>query len=37
VAQAEFGDEWPFSVPDGTLKCEGAGSGAVTFEAEGKL
>lgn len=38
VTQAEFGDEWPFSVPDGTLRCEGSGgSGAVTFEAQGRL
>lgn len=38
MTQAEFGDKWPFSVSEGTLRCEGSGgAGAVTFEAGGKV
>ena len=38
MTQAEFGNDWPFSVPEGTLRCEGSeGSGSVTFEAGGTV
>lgn len=33
ISEADFGNEWPFSVDEGVLRCEGAG--AVVFEAEG--
>lgn len=37
VTQAEYGDRWPFTVPEGTVRCSGtAGAGAVTFEAGGR-
>lgn len=32
VSKAEFGAEWPLTVSEGILRCEGAG--AVTFEAQ---
>ncbi len=36
VTAEEYGEHWPFSVPEGLLRCEGEGSlGAVTFEADG--
>lgn len=38
VTEADFGEEWPFSVSEGTLGCDGSdGLGAVTFEAEGRV
>lgn len=38
VTQSEFGERWPFSVPEGTLRCEGSSqAGAVIFEAEGRV
>jgi hypothetical protein len=37
ITKAEYGDTWPFSVDEGILRCEGIeGTGAVTFEAQGK-
>jgi len=33
IARADFGSDWPLTVAEGTLACEGAG--AVTFTAEG--
>ena len=36
VSKGELGEEWPFSVSEGVLHCEGSGGvGAVTFEADG--
>lgn len=32
VSKAEFGADWPLTVSEGILRCEGAG--AVTFEAQ---
>jgi hypothetical protein len=34
VAQAEFGDDWPLTVSEGTLRCEAS---KVTFEADGTV
>ena len=34
ISQAEYGDQWPFSIQQGWLRCEGAG--AVIFTAGGK-
>lgn len=33
ISRADFGEEWPFTVESGTLRC--SGSGAVTFTTEG--
>jgi hypothetical protein len=36
ITEAELGEEWPFTVSEGILRCHGsAGFGAVTFEADG--
>jgi hypothetical protein len=36
VSKAELGEEWPFTVSEGVIHCEGSGGvGAVTFEANG--
>ncbi|MDE2981420.1 MAG: DUF2511 domain-containing protein [Gemmatimonadota bacterium] len=32
ISRADFGEEWPFTVESGTLRC--SGSGAVTFTTE---
>lgn len=38
ITSANYGDEWPFTVAEGTLRCEGSdGVGAVTFEADGTV
>lgn len=38
VSRAELGDEWPLTVEDGTLRCDGAKeAGAVYFEANGRV
>jgi hypothetical protein len=34
IGQAEYGERWPFAVPEGRLRCEGAG--AVIFTVHGK-
>lgn len=34
ISQAEYGDQWPFAIQQGRLRCEGAGS--VIFTARGK-
>jgi hypothetical protein len=35
ITRDEFGDDWPFTVEGGVLRCEGEGGvGAVIFEAE---
>ena len=34
ISQAEYGDQWPFAIQRGRLRCEG--SGAVIFTARGK-
>jgi hypothetical protein len=34
IGQAEYGQRWPFRVPEGRLRCEGAG--AVIFTVHGK-
>lgn len=36
VGKADFGDAWPLTVEQGTLRCEGGGGvGAVTIEVDG--
>lgn len=38
VSDADFGDSWPLTVAQGTLKCEGIGGvGAVTIEVDGTV
>jgi uncharacterized protein DUF2511 len=34
ISQAEYGDQWPFAIQQGRLRCEG--TGAVIFTARGK-
>ena len=34
ISQAEYGDQWPFAIQQGRLRCEG--TGAVIFKARGK-
>jgi hypothetical protein len=34
INQAEYGDQWPFAIQQGRLRCEG--TGAVIFTARGK-
>lgn len=34
ISQAEYGDQWPFAIRHGRLRCEG--TGAVIFTAQGK-
>ena len=34
INHAEYGDQWPFAIQQGRLRCEGAG--AVIFTARGK-
>ena len=34
ISQAEYGDQWPFAIQQGRLRCEG--TGAVIFNARGK-
>ena len=33
ISQAEYGDQWPFAIQQGRLRCEG--TGAVIFTARG--
>lgn len=38
VSRAELGEEWPLTVEEGTLRCDGAKeAGAVFFEADGRV
>ena len=38
VSRAELGDEWPLTVEEGTLRCDGAQqAGAVFFETDGRV
>jgi hypothetical protein len=34
ISQAEYGDQWPFAIGQGRLRCEG--TGAIIFTARGK-
>lgn len=35
VSKADYGEQWPLTVPSGTLRCSGAG--AVTIEVDGTV
>lgn len=35
ITEAEYGEAWPFTVPEGQLRCEGGGLQAVVFRANG--